>query len=198
MKCPECDTKLTTKNYDPEYEWYECPGCEGAFTIDEIQGGTDESDKPKNRRQQGDRSRSQGAKASGGRGPQRKDARRADKGVQEALRRAERKGPTAKGKKRRTEIAEDEEAVAAFEKEALKPVATQEGPKQHRDEIETKQIVNIWGDEFQDIYHDLGMEEIDEHNARDKALIIWREIHYGHSAVAREAEVPAALCKEHS
>lgn len=37
MKCPECQTKLTTKHYDAEFEWYECPNCEGCFTSDELE-----------------------------------------------------------------------------------------------------------------------------------------------------------------
>lgn len=191
MKCPECKTKITTKHYDAEYEWYECPGCEGAFTVDEIEEARNESSKPKKPKAQGDRSRSQRAKEGRGRGPQRKDARRAHKGLQ-----AQDGKPVAKGKKRRTEIEEDEAVIAEFEKAVLTPTLKQEGPKKHRDEIETKQVVNIWGDEFQDIYHDLGMS-VDEINAQDKALILWREIHMK-GAVAREAKVPHTLCREHS
>ena len=36
MRCPECNSTITKANYDPEYEWYECASCEGAFTADEI------------------------------------------------------------------------------------------------------------------------------------------------------------------
>lgn len=35
--CPECQTKISTKHYDPEFEWYECPKCEGSFTADELE-----------------------------------------------------------------------------------------------------------------------------------------------------------------
>ena len=36
MICPECRGKITSKNYDADYEWYECPSCGGAVTADEI------------------------------------------------------------------------------------------------------------------------------------------------------------------
>lgn len=192
MKCPSCSRKLTTKHYDPEFEWYECPGCEGAFTVDEIQGGTDESDEPEDTEGEGDRSRSKGTKASGGRGKKRKDARGADKGVQAASGK-----PVAKGKKRRAEIEEDEQAVEDFTAEIVQNTVKQESRTKHRDEVETLAVVNIWGDEIQDVYHDLG-SELDEVNAQDKALIIWREIHHIQGVSARDQEVAHALCKEHT
>jgi DNA-directed RNA polymerase subunit M/transcription elongation factor TFIIS len=34
--CPECNSKIKATNYDPEFEWYECPSCDGSFTADEI------------------------------------------------------------------------------------------------------------------------------------------------------------------
>ena len=196
MICPECKTKITAKHYDAEYEWYECPKCEGAFTIDEIQEASDESNKPKGRGKQGDRSRSQGAKAGRSRGTQRKDARGAHKGVQ-AANGATKSGIVAKGKKRRTQIAEDEEVIKQHEEDILVPKVKQIEPKHHRDEIETRQVVNIWADEMEDIYHDLGIP-IDTMNAQDKALILWREMRIGHAVTAREQEVSHALCKEHA
>jgi hypothetical protein len=36
MKCPECQTHIKSKHYDPEFEWYECPECEGCFTAAEL------------------------------------------------------------------------------------------------------------------------------------------------------------------
>jgi hypothetical protein len=36
VRCPDCKSKLTAENYDPEFEWYECSSCEGSFTADEI------------------------------------------------------------------------------------------------------------------------------------------------------------------
>jgi Zn-finger nucleic acid-binding protein len=189
MKCPECGAKITTKHFDAEYGWYECPKCEGAFLPNEIEEArnAEPSRKPK---------RNSRGKAYGGGRKERKNARGTDEEIQKTLRGTGRK-VLAKGKKRRTEIAEDEEVIKEFEKEILKPTVKQQGPKHHRDEVETRQVINIWGDEFQEIYHELGME-LDEGNAQDKALILWREIHINHGAVAREAEVPHAVCKEHS
>jgi Zn-finger nucleic acid-binding protein len=194
MKCPDCAQKLTQSNYDEGYEWYECPNCEGCFTADEILEGMieDESDESEDRRQQGDRSRSKGAKAGRGRGSQREDARGADKGVQEALGNSR---AVAKGKKRRTQIQEDDEVIAEFEKSVLTPVKAQSAAR-HRDEVPSLSVVNIWGDEIQDVYNEMGME-LDAANAQDKALIIWREIHLMHGVTAREQETPHALCEEH-
>lgn len=152
MKCPECGHKLTKKNYDPEFEWYECPGCEGCFTDDEIV--KEDSGKPK---------------------------------------------LVAKGKKRRTELQEDEDRLEDMTKEiASKPVkAKGADTKHHRDELTTGQIVPIWGDEIQAIYEELG-SSLDEVNAQDKALIIWREIYIHAGATAREDEFKIKLCKEHA
>jgi len=181
MKCPDCGAKITTKNYDAEYEWYECPKCEGAFTVDEMEA----SRAQQTRNEKG----SSNGKAGRGRGKERKDARGAHKGVQ-----TQNGKPIAKGKKRRTEIEEDEQAVAQWEQEVLEPkVKHQE--RHHRDELDTAQVIGIWQDEIQDIYDDLGLS-IDEDNARDKALIIWREIHI-QGVAARDQEVPHALCKDH-
>lgn len=191
MKCLECGHKLTSKHYDEIYEWYECPGCEGAFTVDEIQGGTDESDESEEAEGQGDRQGSQAGKAGRGRGKEREDARGAHKGLQEASGK-----PVAKGKKRRAEIEEDEQAVEEFTEQIVKNTVKQESHTKYRDEVETLAVVNIWGDEIQDVYHDLG-SEIDEMNAQDKALIIWREIHLIQGVSARDQEVAHALCKEH-
>lgn len=44
LKCPSCETKLSlTKHYDATYEWFECPGCDGCFTYDEIMEGGGEA-----------------------------------------------------------------------------------------------------------------------------------------------------------
>lgn len=210
MKCTECGHKLSIKHYDAAYEWYECPSCEGCFTYDEIlEGGTDESDEPEEAEGQGDRSRSQGAKAGRGRGKKRKDATRAHKGVQKASRNRKvsgrngasssdgrKAGVVAKGKKRRTQIEDDDQAITEYEKKILEPTVKQK-EKRHRDELDAAQVLGIWQDEIQDIYHDLG-SEIDEVNARDKALIIWRDLHIQGGVTAREQAVPHALCKEHA
>lgn len=203
MRCPECKTKLTSRHYDEIYEWWECPGCEGAFTVDEIQEVDDGSSKPKGGRKQGDRKRTQGAKADRGGRSQRENAGRkngkvseGDAEIRAGLVRTK-SGVAAKGKKRRTEIAEDEEVIAKFEEEILIPKVKQIEPKHHRDEVESRQVVNIWGDELEDIYEELGIS-IDTPNAQDKALILWRELRIQHGVTARDAEVSHAVCKEHS
>jgi hypothetical protein len=105
--------------------------------------------------------------------------------------------PVAKGKKRRAEIAEDEEVIAEFEKEMVKPVNTDE-PKisRPRDEAGTVEVCTVMAAEIQDIYSEMNVS-IDEANAYDKALILWREMHAA-GAVAREHAVPHAACKEHA
>lgn len=37
MKCPNCNSKITSKHYDPEYEIYECPGCGEAYEADDLE-----------------------------------------------------------------------------------------------------------------------------------------------------------------
>jgi hypothetical protein len=174
MKCPECSRKLSTKNYDAAYEWYECPKCEGCFTYDEVlEGGISEDDDGVHN----------GNSAEG---------------ATNNRQRATKNGtPIAKGKKRRAEIEEDEQAVEEFTKQIVTNAVKQASPTKHRDEVETVAVVNVWGDEIQDVYRDLG-SEIDEMNAQDKALIIWREIHNLQGVTARDQEVAHALCKEHS
>lgn len=203
MKCPECKTKLSTKHYDAAYEWFECPGCEGCFTYDEILEGVmaeDESGESEDTEAQGDRGRAKGKKAAGGRGKKRKDSDGENESVPARNGKARdhrgRTGIVAKGKKRRTEIEEDEEALAKFEKETLKPRQSSEPKhKKHRDEVDSVVVVNLWADEIQEIYQELD-GEIDDANARDKATILWREI-YLQGVSAREQSVPHALCEEH-
>ena len=202
MRCPECNSKITTKDYDATYEWYECGKCEGVFTFDEvIEGGQDESVEPEATEEDGNRSRAPRKKAAGSRGAQRTNAKgkngRVSERDAEIRRHLTQSGVEAKGKKRRTEIQEDEDALAEHEKEMLKPVKQDKGPTHHRDEIETRQVVNIWGDEIQDIYAELGGPPLDEINAQDKALILWRELHAMHGVSAREQKVSHAACKEH-
>lgn len=151
MKCPECSKAISEKDYDADYEWYECPGCEGCFTEDELV----RTRKP--------------PKSS---------------------------APKAKGKKRQENIDAEQEAIAEFEKKSLEPTVKQETGTKHRDEISTKQVVNIMADEIQEIYHEFG-GEIDEANARDKALTIWRDTHIHAKATAREKAVEHALCGAH-
>ena len=192
MKCPECDTKLSTKHYDAAFEWYECPKCEGCFTYDEIlEGGIDESDESEDRREQGNSRSTPRKKKAGGRGKERKNAGR--KNTQASARNGK---PVAKGKVRRQRIEAEEERAEELTKEIVENAVRSKDVTHHRDELSTGEVIGIWGDEIQDIYEELG-SRLDEINARDKALIIWRETRYMHGAVAREQEVTHVLCKEH-
>lgn len=161
MTCPECKHKITSKHYDPEMEWYECPGCEGCFTPDELEA-----------------------------------ARPSKNPIVKGLKKAESK-VKAKGKVRQSEILEDEEAVAAFESEMLKPVKASAGETKHRDELPTREVVSIMADELQEIYREMG-GSLNDVNARDKALTLWREVHYKDGVHAREKAVEHVLCGAHS
>ena len=201
MNCPACGAKLTTKNYDATYEWYECPKCEEVFTYDEIvEGGHDESEQSEDTEEHGDRRSTPRKKAAGGRRAQRKNAGRKNGRVSERdaeiRRHLTRSGVEAKGKARRTAIEEDDAAIEEWEKEILKPRKT-ETVKQHRDEVESRMVLSALADEIQDVYHELGYE-LDDMNANDKALIMWREVHYTLGASARAREVPHVACKDHS
>jgi hypothetical protein len=83
--------------------------------------------------------------------------------------------PTAKGKLRRTRIEEDEEALAAFEKEQTKIVKAQGRDGMRSDEIPTKEVVQIWADELEEIYHEFG-SRLDRVNAEDKAKTLLIEL----------------------
>jgi hypothetical protein len=175
MKCPECHAKISTKDYDPDYSWYECPKCEGCFTADEIEESVSGT--------------SPGKRAKG-------NGKVADD-IRAGLNRA-RSVPVAKGKKRQTELLEDEEATAKHEAEMLKPVVT-DAPEvhKHRDEVRTKEVVNIMADEIQAVFEIMG-GRIDDVNAQDKALVLWRQARIDTGISAREVEVPHVLCKEHA
>lgn len=151
MKCPECKGKIKATDYDTDYEWYECPKCEGCFTADEII--KDEIKKQKN-------------------------------------------VPMAKGKKRQTEIAEDDEAIAEWEKKVVETVVVQEKGTKHRDELQTREVVPTIAAEVQAVYEELG-GRLDDANAMDKALILWRELHIASGIHAREQEVAMVKCKDH-
>lgn len=103
--------------------------------------------------------------------------------------------PVAKGKERLARIAEEEEAIAAYEAEALKPVKTEKETK-HRDDLRTGEVVNIIADEIQTVYEEMGVR-IDEVNARDKALTLFRELHYHAGVSCREKPVQHVLCGVH-
>jgi hypothetical protein len=153
MKCPQCGKSISKKHWDDEYEWYECPKCEGCFTQEEM-----DDLKPTPRKS---------------------------------------KAPKAKGKARAETLDAEAEALAEYEKKQLEPTVKQVEATHHRDEIRTKEVVNIMADEIQEIYHALGFS-LDETNAQDKALILWRDAKLYAHAGAREHEVEHVLCKAHS
>lgn len=166
--CPSCGTKIAAKHYDPEYEWYECPKCEGCYTPQEL-----ESERSK-----------------------RFVTRTAAKKTRAGRDRRVRSGVIAKGKKRQTEIEEDEEALAKFEQESLKPRKTK-NVVHHRDEIETSQVLNILADEIEAIGEEIGVE-INRLNAREfYAMNLWRPLKLA-GISAREKSVPMRKCKAHA
>jgi hypothetical protein len=170
MKCPTDGTKISTKHYDPDFEWYECPKCEGCFTADELE------------------------EAENGTSPRKraKDALKKQKGKKQ------KDVPVAKAKKRKTEILADEE-LADRQLEEMSQVVKTDAPveKKHRDELPTKQIVNIMADEIQNVYEEMG-GSIDDLNAREKALIIWRQLRIDTGISAREQDVEYVACDTHS
>lgn len=99
--------------------------------------------------------------------------------------------PTAKGKKRQA----DEDALKKFEDEIAKNVVRLPGAKKHRNEVPMVEVVNIMSGEIQEIYALMG-SELDDANARDKALTIWREARVHGGAHAIEREVPHVICAE--
>jgi|SRR5262245_8879844 len=115
---------------------------------------------------------------------------------QESKRRLSRSAPVAKGKLRRTEIIEDEQRLAEDEQRILSDVRKGESRAQHRDEVEASQVVNIWGDEIQAVYEEMG-GAIDVVNAQDKALTLYREAIAQSNFSAREQEISYSTCKEH-
>jgi hypothetical protein len=107
--------------------------------------------------------------------------------------------PIAKGKKRRTQDEDDAKAIKEHFDKVVKDVRQSDDgtPTRHRDSIPSAEVVNIMADEIQQVYEALG-SRIDAVNAEDKALVLWRDLHYRHKVSAREMEIPRALCKEHS
>jgi hypothetical protein len=102
--------------------------------------------------------------------------------------------PIAKAKKRQADEDADKEAIEAFEKST--PVIKMKPDEKPRNEVPTVEIVNIMADEIQELYM-LSGTRLDEMNARDKALILWRELAMN-GVHAKDRAVPHALCEEHS
>src|SRR5262252_712756 len=149
MRCPSCQTKITARNYDDEYEIFECPECGAVYEEDEL--------------------------------------REAENGSHPRVQ--------AKGKKRRAEIQDDEEAIAAYEAEALKPVKSGERETKHRDEVATRDVLEIFADEIEAIWAEFGTP-IDRLNAREYfAMNIFRPLTFEGGVQFREKEVPLVHCE---
>lgn len=176
MKCPNCKAKITTKNYDPDYEIYECPKCSEAFTADDLE----EAETGTSPRKRADAGRPLAH-------PEGEDERWAEIITGK---------PTAKGKKRQTEIAADDEAIAKFEAEQMKPKKKADAEVKHRDEIETSQLLEIVADEVETIWDEFGAD-INRLNAREFfAMNIIRPLRIN-GVHFRDKEVRAVYCKEH-
>jgi len=100
--------------------------------------------------------------------------------------------PVAKAKRRRA----DEDLLDSNEAEMVKNVVKVAPMKKPRHGVDSGEIVNIMADEIQSLYEEMG-SEIDDVNARDKALTLWRELHVHGHVVAQESEVPHFLCENH-
>lgn len=181
MECPECGGKLGQKDYDAAFEWYECPKCEGCFTGDEI------TEADLNGRQSKSAS-SRSAKRTVDRG-----SGRSSNSVRSGNSSAK---PQAKAKKKREEIDADEEAIAEYEKRTTETIVASEKTTKHRDEVSTGQVVQIMADEIEMVYEETG-QHITRDNAVDKALTLWRNLHYHDGIVAREKPTPVATCADH-
>lgn len=102
--------------------------------------------------------------------------------------------PIAKAKRRQQDAESDQEAIKKFD-ENIRVVKAKPDEKP-RTEVPTREVVNIMADEIQELYV-LSGSRLDEENARDKALILWRELSTN-GVHARDKAVPHALCKKHS
>jgi hypothetical protein len=177
MKCPECGAKILSKHYDPDFEMYECPRCGGLHTVAEIEEARGQDPVR--------------ADVSSGNGRADLAGRRPGTAV------------VAKAKKRKTEIVEEEslsdEQLLDKDSERIVAQVTKSGERQpqHRDDAGTGAVVTAWGAEIQDVYHELG-GRIDQANAEDKALTLWRELAIQTGLQAREQSVPFLACKRHS
>jgi len=104
--------------------------------------------------------------------------------------------PVAKAKRRATELAADEEAIAAYDAAVAKNVVRGPAQKKPRHEVPTGEVVQILADEIELLYQEMGAT-IDRVNAEDKALTLFRNVAIYHGAVAVEHEVPHSLCEKH-
>lgn len=185
MKCPNCATKITSKHYDPDYSWYECPNCGNAYSADEIEEANNGTSPGK---------RAKEVKANH---PVDDDEKWAEIiiGKPKKKKPASNK-PVARSKKHK---AGDEEALAKFEEESLKPrKAADAGTSHHRDEVPTVEILNVWADEIEAIAEETGVK-VDRLNAREFfSMNIWRDLSLKHGVKARDKRITVPHCKDHA
>lgn len=103
--------------------------------------------------------------------------------------------PIAKAKRRAADRDADIEALKKYDETTVKTVKTGRVEKKPRNEVPTRDIVGVMADEIQLIYDEAGMS-IDETNARDKALILWRDLSMS-GVHAKDQVVPHVLCEDH-
>lgn len=167
FRCPDCEAKIGPKNFDEEFQMYECPKCEGLFTLNElVTGGAYDSSV---------RSKGSGFEAS----------ESGSKAV-----------PAAKGKKRQAERQADEELAEEQIEAITKTVKKTEKISRHRDEMETGLVLNVVADEIEVLAEEMGIH-VDRTNAREfYAMNLIRPlILKGH--FPREQEIAIDYCKEH-
>jgi hypothetical protein len=175
--CPDCKTRISTKHYDAEFEWYECPKCEGCFTPDELEEAENGTSPEK-------RAKDHGKNSKGA---------RAVRGLQDAAGRSSTR-PVAKAKKKQQD---EDEAVAKADSKALtKKEAADPQVTKHRDQVPTGEILTIVADEIEEIGNELGTT-ISRLNAREYyAMNLVRPLILK-GVSAREKDVPMVKCGEH-
>jgi hypothetical protein len=109
----------------------------------------------------------------------------------------QKKKVVAKGKIRRDEIQADEDALAQHEKKMLKPQQSDQAQGAGKNEISTKEIINVVADEIEAIYEGTPFK-IDRMNAEDKARTLIIELRC-HQPIIRitEHEFDVPDCGRH-
>jgi len=106
--------------------------------------------------------------------------------------------PIAKGKKRRSEIADDEAAIKEFDAKILTPRKKSGEVSHPRDEVSSVQVRNIMADEIEAIAEETGTK-LDRLNAYEfYAFNLWLELHVRNGITARDQKVPMVKCSEHA
>ena len=84
-------------------------------------------------------------------------------------------------------------------KSTPEPESEEEGPRNYyKGEVPTKEVVNIMADEIQAIYEEMGIPQLEDYNAQDKALQLVRVLRVDSKVKITEGEVKHVLCAIHS